>query len=102
MAGGRKKLSGRQEDIRLQVTLSLCKYIIPEPDRLNAGGNRPGSDATLNDLNDLRQMGRVLHQFDHFESFFDDFVSEIEWGGEDYDGDVELSEEISFYDANEQ
>ena len=74
MAGGRKKLSGRQEDIRLQVTLSLCKYIIPE----------------------------VLHRFDHFDSFFDDFVSEIEWGGEDYDGDVELSEEIALYDANEQ
>ncbi len=66
------------------------------------GGNRPGSDASLNDLNDLRQMGRVLHRFDHFESFFDDFVSEIEWGGEDYDGDVELSEEIALYDANEQ
>ena len=66
------------------------------------GGNKVGSDASLNDLNDLRQMGRVLHRLDHFETFFDDFVGEIEWGGEDYYGDVELSEEIALYDANEQ
>ena len=36
MAGDRKKLPGRQEDIRLQVTLSLCKNIVPETYCLNA------------------------------------------------------------------
>ena len=37
MAGGRKKLPGRQEDIWLHVTLSLCKNIVSETDCLNAG-----------------------------------------------------------------
>jgi hypothetical protein len=55
-------------------------------------GNRVGGDASLNDL---QQMGRVLHRFDLFESFFDDFVGDIDWGGEDYDGDEGLLEEIA-------
>jgi len=36
MVGGRKKLSGRQEDVRTKVTLSICKNIVPETDRLKA------------------------------------------------------------------
>ena len=37
VVGGRKKLSGRQKDIRTRVTLSICKNIVPETDRLKAG-----------------------------------------------------------------
>ena len=37
MVGGRKKISGRQEDIRTKVTLSICKNIVPETDRLKPG-----------------------------------------------------------------
>jgi hypothetical protein len=36
MVGGRKKLSGRQEDVCTKVTLSICKNIVPETDRLKA------------------------------------------------------------------
>ena len=50
-----------------------------------------GGDASLDDL---RQMGRALHRFDIFESFFDDFVADIEWGGYDYEGDDGLSAEM--------
>jgi hypothetical protein len=55
-------------------------------DGVEAGGNNAS-------LNYLRQMGRVLHRFDVFKSFFEDFVSEIDWGGEDYDGDDGLAKE---------
>ncbi len=55
-------------------------------------GNGAGGDASLNDL---QQMGQVLHRFDLFESFFDDFVGDIDWGGEDYDDDEGISEEIA-------
>ena len=44
-------------------------------------------------LNDLRQMGRVLHRYDVFESFFDDLVGGIEW--ERDDGDEGLSEKMA-------
>ena len=59
-------------------------------DRNAFDGVYSGGNATLNDL---CQMGRVLHRFDIFESFFKDFVGEIDWGGEDYDGDDGLAEE---------
>ena len=36
-SGGRKKISGRQEEICTKVSLSLCKNLVPETDRLRAG-----------------------------------------------------------------
>jgi hypothetical protein len=50
MAGGRKKLSGRQEDICFLVTLSLCKNLVPETDCLKAG-------AFIRIANDLITLG---------------------------------------------
>jgi hypothetical protein len=54
--------------------------------------NGAGGDASLNDL---RRMGQALHRFDVFETFFDDFVGEIEWGGFDYEDDEGLSGEMA-------
>jgi hypothetical protein len=34
---GRKKLSGKQEEIRFMVCISLCKNIVPNTDRLKRG-----------------------------------------------------------------
>ena len=54
--------------------------------------NEAGGDASLNDL---RRMGQALHRFDVFETFFDDFVGEIEWGGFDYEDDEGLLGEMA-------
>ena len=54
--------------------------------------NSAGGDASLDDL---RQMGRALHRFDILESFFDDFVGDIEWGGPDFEGDEGLLAEMA-------
>ena len=46
-------------------------------------------------LNDLRKMSQAHHRFDIFESFFDGFVGEIEWGGFNYEGDEGLLAEMA-------
>ena len=65
MVGGRKKISGRQEDICTKVTLSICKNIVPETDRL-----KPGAYVRIsNELSSLGMSPRyVAEHMNYFEN----------------------------------